>query len=204
MDPSNAGTNDARRIIEQFLRGLSGREVDKNAAQLIHAVDGSGGVVDSRRDRLQRDVDNLQDSELHVLLQRSGWANIECGKQFGGFFAGQAVSLRNHHQRDSCRNEVSDPTQHADTDVIVLRSCDQASLIDKADVAGGIAQDSHFARIRSKRCGILQGVGMARSGHHIVDHRYRFLRNSVDDVIDADGLRDVVNEKQQQANADDR
>jgi hypothetical protein len=45
---------------------------------------------------------------------------------------------------------------------------------------------------------------MVRSGHHIVDHGYRFFRNSVDDVIDADGLRDVVNEKQQQANADYR
>jgi hypothetical protein len=45
---------------------------------------------------------------------------------------------------------------------------------------------------------------MVRSGHHIVDHGYRFFRNSVDDVIDADGLRDMVNEKQQQANADYR
>src|SRR5664280_2642543 len=87
VDPSNAGANDARRIVEQLLGRLSGREADQNAAQLIDAVDGGG------RDRLQRNIDNLQDAKFRVLLRRSGRAEVERGKQPGGSFGGQAVPL---------------------------------------------------------------------------------------------------------------
>src|SRR5664280_232916 len=93
VNPSNAGADDARGIVEQILRRLSGREADQNAAQLIDAVDGGGGVVDGGRDRLQGNIDNLQDAKLHVLLQRSGRAAIEGGKQIGGSFGGQTVPL---------------------------------------------------------------------------------------------------------------
>ena len=40
-----------------------------------------------------------------------------------------------------------------------------------------------------------------RSGHQLIDHGFRFFRDSVDDVIDTDGLRDVMNEKEQQTDA---
>ncbi len=43
-----------------------------------------------------------------------------------------------------------------------------------------------------------------RPGHNLIDHGFRFFRDSVDDVIHADGLRDVVNEKEQQTDADQR
>ena len=43
-----------------------------------------------------------------------------------------------------------------------------------------------------------------RPGHHLIDHGFGFFRDPVDDVIDADGLRDVVNEKEQQSDADRR
>src|SRR5208282_2700163 len=56
MDPSNAGANDARRIVEQILRRLSGREADQDAAQLIDTINGGGRVVDRGRDRLQRNI----------------------------------------------------------------------------------------------------------------------------------------------------
>ena len=79
VDPSNAGANDARRIVEQIIGRLPGREADQDAAQLIHAADGGGGVVDGGRDRLQRDIDDLQDAKLHVLLQGSGRTEVERG-----------------------------------------------------------------------------------------------------------------------------
>src|ERR1035441_2528309 len=66
VDPSNAGASDARRIVEQLFRRLAGREADQNAAQLIDARDGGGRVVDGGRDRLQRNIDNLQDAKLYI------------------------------------------------------------------------------------------------------------------------------------------
>jgi len=93
VDRSNAGANDAWRIVEQLLGRLSGGEADQNAAQLIDSVDGGGGVVDRGRDRLQRHIDNLQDAKLRILLQRSGRAEVERGKQFGGSFGRQTVPL---------------------------------------------------------------------------------------------------------------
>ena len=47
-------------------------------------------------------------------------------------------------------------------------------------------------------------VEQVRPGHQVIDHGLGFFRDSVDDVIDADGLRDVVNEKKQQPDADQR
>ena len=44
-------------------------------------------------------------------------------------------------------------------------------------------------------------VQPVRPGHHLIDHGFGFFRDPVDDVIDADGLRDVVNEKEQQSDA---
>jgi len=88
VDSSNARANDAGRIVEQFLRWLSGREEDQDAAQRIDAVDDGGGVADSGRDRLQRDIDNLQDAKFHVLLQRSGRAEVKHGNQLGSSFGG--------------------------------------------------------------------------------------------------------------------
>ena len=93
MDPSNAGANDARRIVEQRLRRLSGHEADQNAAQLIDTADGGGGVVNGGRDRLQRNINNLQHAKLHVLLQRSGRTKVERSKQLGGSFGWQTVPL---------------------------------------------------------------------------------------------------------------
>jgi hypothetical protein len=85
---SNARANDAGRIVEQLLRWLSGREEDQDAAQRIDEVDDSGGVADSGRDRLQRDIDNLPDAKFHVLLQRSGRAEVKHGNQPGSSFGG--------------------------------------------------------------------------------------------------------------------
>jgi hypothetical protein len=45
VDSSNARANDAGRMVEQLLRWLSGREEDQDAAQLIDAVDDSGGSL---------------------------------------------------------------------------------------------------------------------------------------------------------------
>jgi hypothetical protein len=157
------------------------------------------------RDRLQRHIDNLQDAKLHILLQRSGRAQVERRQQLGGSFGRQTVPLGDHHQRDSLRHEVAHPAQNTDSNVIVLRQGDQASRIDKADVPGGLAKDGHFARVRSQRFRILHVVVQpVRPGHNLIDHGFRFYRNSVDNVIDTDGLRDVVNEEEQQPDADQR
>ena len=99
---------------------------------------------------------------------------------------------------------MADPAQNADADVIVLGKGGQALRVDEADVAGIMAQDGHLARVGSERFSIRQLVELVRPGHDLVDHGLRFRRDSVDNVIDADGLRDVVNEKEQPTDAGQR
>jgi hypothetical protein len=91
---------------------------------------------------------------------------------------------------------VANPAQNADGNVIVLRKGDETSRIDEPNIAGINTQDRYLARVGSERFSILQvPVQPVRPGHDLVDHRLRFCRDSVDDVIDPDGLRDVVNKK---------
>ena len=91
---------------------------------------------------------------------------------------------------------MADPPQNPDADVVVLRNGNQASRINEADVTGGIARNGHLQGVGAEWLSILQAVQPVRRGHHLIDHCFRFFRNSVDDVIDTDGLRDVVNEKE--------
>jgi hypothetical protein len=47
-------------------------------------------------------------------------------------------------------------------------------------------------------------VARARMRHQFVDHQLGLARNPVDDVVDADRPRNVVDEEQQPADADQR
>ena len=93
VDPSDACAWNARRIAEQFVRRLARREADQDTAQLIYATDRGRGVVNGGRDCLQRNIDDLQDSKLHVLLQGSCRSEVERRKQPSFSFGGQTIAL---------------------------------------------------------------------------------------------------------------
>jgi hypothetical protein len=69
----------------------------------------------------QRNIDDLQNAKLHVLVQRSGRPEVERGKQLGSSFGGTDAFLSRPSSAGSRRNEVADPAQNADADVVVLR-----------------------------------------------------------------------------------
>src|SRR5271170_2961187 len=93
VDPCNACARNARRIAEQFIRRLTGREADQDTAQLIDAGDRGRRVVDGERDCLQRNIDDLRRSKLHVLLQGSCRSEIERGTQSSDSLGGHPVAL---------------------------------------------------------------------------------------------------------------
>jgi len=72
---------------------LPASEADQDAAQLVHAVDGSAGVVHGRGDRPGRDIDDLQDAELDVVLERPRRAEVDGRAQFGASVGGQPLPL---------------------------------------------------------------------------------------------------------------
>src|SRR6516225_2140573 len=177
MHPFNAGASDTRRIIEQIVRRFSGCETNQNTAQLINAVNGGGGIVDCGRDRPQGDIDNLQNTELDVLLQSSGGTDVDGGQKLSGSFGRKAISLRHNHQRNSHRNEVTDAAQNANARPMVFGSGDYPLRVDETDVARACAQDGNIILAGTERFISSWTVPMMRQGHQLIDDALRFFRN---------------------------
>ncbi len=51
---------------------------------------------------------------------------------------------------------------------------------------------------------VLHMVRLARARHHLFDHELGFGGDAVDDMADADGMRDVVNEEEEPGHAGER
>lgn len=74
-------------------RRLARSQSDQDAAQLIDASNAGSGVVYNGRDRFKRDIDNLQNAELDILLQGSCGADLHRLPQFGNRFGRQRAPL---------------------------------------------------------------------------------------------------------------
>ena len=99
---------------------------------------------------------------------------------------------------------MTDPAQKAYPHLGCLGKCEQASGIYKPDIAGDHAVDHNFALVAIERHGFrLVGVPSGVR-HHVIDHCLGFARDSIDDVIDTDRLRDVVDEENQPGDAGHR
>ncbi len=62
----------------------------------------------------KRDVDDLQDAELDILLQGAGRAEVERAAKIVAVLGRQPIPLGHHQQRDARRNELADsPEQRA-------------------------------------------------------------------------------------------
>ncbi len=104
---------------------------------MIHAIDRGAGIVHGGRDGFQRDVDNLQDAELNVLLEGSGSADVDGLAQVDRGVGREPVRFR--QQRRGCRrNELTHSTNQADLHMEDFGKRDQASRIDEADIAGTV------------------------------------------------------------------
>ena len=76
-DPRDEHPRHMRRIKQHRRRRHAAQPADQDAAQMINTTDRRAGIIDRRRDRPQRDIDDLDDAELHVLLQRTGRPDVE-------------------------------------------------------------------------------------------------------------------------------
>jgi len=172
--PRNADAEEARRIVAQGFRLFPGGEADQDPAQLVHAIDGGAGVVHRGRDRAQRDVDDLEYPELHVLLERPGRAEVEGPAQFRATGGGQSLSLRDHQQRHPGRNEVPDPPNDTDDHPVGLRQRHEPVDVDEADVARDVARDRAIAPVRLEQVGFRRPAVAPGLRHEPVDDRLCF------------------------------
>ena len=138
------------RIVEAIGR-LARREADQNAAQLVDAADRRGGIVDRRRDRLQRDIDNLQNAELHILLQRPRRPQVESPRAAPRSVPAKAGRPRNHQQRRARRNEVAHSAHSRILIRYSLASVTQAPGIDEPDIARSLAWISVDSQSQRRR-----------------------------------------------------
>jgi hypothetical protein len=81
FDPWNDDPHDVRRIAEQRVRRLAPDEADEDPPELVDAGDRGARIIDRGGNGLERNVDDLDDPELDVLLQRARRPDIECRAQ---------------------------------------------------------------------------------------------------------------------------
>ncbi len=92
-------------------------------------------IVHRGRDRLQRNIDNLQHAKLDVLLQRPRRSHIEGACSRARSLRPQPLALRHHRQRNRRRNKMAHAAQHANPHVILLRQLQQPLRVDEADIS---------------------------------------------------------------------
>lgn len=81
-DPRHEHPRHIRWIEHHRRRRRAAEPADQDAAELVNTADRGAGIVHRRRDCPQRDIDDLDDAELHVLLQRSRRTDVERAHQF--------------------------------------------------------------------------------------------------------------------------
>ena len=85
-----------------------------------------------------------------------------------------------------------------------LRDGDELADVDEADVAGVRTEDRRLVSRQRRLAALLQGECPARIGHGFADHQFGFARQPIHNVVDADRLRDVIDEIDEPADTDQR
>src|SRR5450631_1908040 len=202
-DPWNDDTHDVRWIAQQGGRYAAVHESDHDPPELVYAGYRGAWVVDRRGDCLQGDVDDLDNPEFDVLLQRACRPDVERRTKLRDSLLIEALPRRGVEQRDTLRNEMPDAAEQANPHLEFLRQAEQALGIDIPDVARGRAADRSLplAVIERHACRVVSVPSAVR--HDVIDHAFSFACDPIDNVIDADRLRDVVNKEDQPGDAGD-
>ena len=153
---------------------------------MIDAADRSAGIVDGGRNCSKGDVNYLDDAELDVLLQGSGGANVKRSQQLDLQLWRDPILARNSNERDILRNEMTDPPQKANSDVVGLGERQKVAEIDEPNVTRPIIRDRDLILDAEAGNGFRQIERPAQARHQFVDYKLGFSSNSVDNVVDAD------------------
>ncbi len=166
-----------RRVILGRWRHTANPE-DHDPAELIDAADRRAGIVDCGRHCAQRDIDDLDDAELDILLHGARWTNVEGGSDMVCAVGWQPLWPRHAHERNAGWDELADATLQIYASPVVLSQRNQVFDIDIADIAGLPIEDDavfwrrHLAPIR-------QGKRATRIRHEFTDDPLGLSRNSI-------------------------
>ena len=174
-----------RRVIVKRWRYTAYPE-DHDPTELIHAADGSAWVVDRGRYRAQRNVDDLDDAKLNVLLHGARRPDVEGGDQVERAVGRNALRLRHSHERNAGRHKLTDAALQMHANLVGFRKDNKAIDIDIADIAGLPIEDGRPVLCRRHFAAIRKLERTPWIGHELVDDQLGFARNSIHNVIDAD------------------
>jgi hypothetical protein len=127
-----------RRIVSRS-RGLPAQPENDYAGQLVYTANRRAWIIDRRRHRAQRDVDNLNDPKLDILLQRPGWAHVQSAKEVKFALRRHPLRLRYPDDRNAGGDEMANPALQMHANAILSGEADQA--IDISDVPRLPAED---------------------------------------------------------------
>lgn len=96
-----------RRIVKITFRRHTVQPPDQNTAELIDTADRGGRIIYRWRDRLERDIDNLDNAEFNVLLHRAGRPDIDGREQLKLLCFGNSVRRRNFEKYNAVRNKMT-------------------------------------------------------------------------------------------------
>src|SRR5665213_1108432 len=110
-DPWNDNPDHVRWVTKQRNRDIVAQKSDHYPTELVDTGDCRARVIDRGRNRLECDVDDLDDPELEVLLHGACRSDIESRAQFVSQLGIEALLRGDAEQRDARRHEMTDPAQ---------------------------------------------------------------------------------------------
>src|ERR1700689_2255807 len=140
-DPRDGEAQHVRRRVQIGLRRCAARPEDHDASELIDAVDRSGRIVDGRRDRPERDIDDLDDAELDVLLHRARRADVDCAQQPSLALRRNPTRIDDPEQSNAGGDEMTDPPVEGDLHTEGFGAIEEEANIDKTYISGLAADD---------------------------------------------------------------
>ncbi len=191
-------------VAERGERRTARRRPHQDPPELVDAGQGGRRVVDGRRDRLQRDVHDLQDPELDVQRHRARRADVE-GVERGRLQRGRRpIRRRDLEEGRPLHDKLSHGAVDAHHGVSRPRGGQQAGFIDGADVARPHREHRHPARDRSGDVVRPRRRTVEGPGEDLVDDALGLAGDPVHDVAGLDPGGHVVDEVQQAGQAGDR
>jgi len=133
--PGNHESQDVRRRIISRFWGLAAQPADHDARQLVDTADCRARIIDRGGHGAERNIDDLDDSKLDILLHCPGRTQIYCGEEMNLPLRRYSVRSRYPDDRNAGRNEMADPALQAHPNAVLPGERNKAINIDISNVS---------------------------------------------------------------------
>ena len=99
---------------------------------------------------------------------------------------------------------MADPALETHPNAVLSGESNQSINIDISDVPRSPGEHGCARFAGGGVLKVVQAERAPRIGHMIVDHQFSFARNAIDDVVDADGLRHMMDKVNEPSHAAER